>query len=115
MGAISLGSNNQPILFPSGTIQLPNRNVSDPIVLIDAPTVPISQNSSIFVPSSSGYVHSQTVPSSSWEVYHNLGKHPSIHIEDLSGNVIITEIIHLDNNHARILFGGNYTGNAYCS
>lgn len=114
MEAILLGNETQPEIYPLNGIQLPSQNISDPVILIDAPVVPIPQNSSIFV-NSTYYVHSQTIPSDIWEVYHNLKKHPSIHIEDSIGNVIITEIIHVDNNHARIVFEGDYTGNAYCS
>ena len=114
MEAILLGNESQPETYPINGIQIPNQISSDPVVLIDAPVVPVSQNSSIFV-NNTYYVHAQSIPSNIWEVYHNLRKHPSIHIEDISGNEVIAEIVHVDNNHARILFEGNWTGNAYCS
>jgi len=61
------------------------------------------------------YLHTQSVASDIWSIYHNLQKRPSIHIEDSSGKEIITEIIHVTNNLARAYFGKAYTGTAHCN
>jgi hypothetical protein len=116
MGVISLGElvapENQNNL---GTIVLPAQNSSDPVVLIDSLPVPVSENSDIFVPGTveSYYVHTQVAPASIWTVTHNLNKHPAIHIEDPSGNLIIAEIRYISNNQVEILFGKVYSGTAY--
>ena len=78
------------------------------------PSVPNPNNNTIFAVDKN-YVHTQAVAAATWNVYHNLGKHPSIHIEDIGGSVVIAEIIHVDNNHAQILFGSNRAGFAYCN
>ena len=62
------------------------------------------------------YTHTQSVAAQVWNISHNLGKRPSIHIEDSSGNVMIPQIIHDDDNNARAIFGNaTYSGTAYCN
>jgi len=62
------------------------------------------------------YVHTQSMAAQVWNINHNLGKRPSIHIEDMSGNEIIPHIIHVDNNNAQAVFGNaTYSGTAYCN
>lgn len=60
MEAILLGNETLLTVQPVNAIPFPNQNISDPIVLIDAPVVPVSQNSSIFV-NNSYYVHTQSI------------------------------------------------------
>ena len=61
------------------------------------------------------YIHTQVASISTWTIPHNLGKHPSIHIENESGREIKATIIHTDENNAEAIFGKNYTGAAYCN
>lgn len=62
------------------------------------------------------YTHTQSMAAQTWDIAHNLGKRPAIHIEDMSGNEIIPHIIHIDNNNAQAVFGNaNYSGTAYCN
>jgi hypothetical protein len=96
-------------------IDLPTQLPSDPIVLTDGQQLPSDSEGSTIYEGDKYYLHTQSVSASTWEVYHNLGKHPTIHIEDGSGNIIITDIQHIDGNHAHIIFGKSYTGTAHCN
>jgi len=59
------------------------------------------------------YVHTQEVPLSIWTINHNLGKNPSVRIEDAEGNDIIAEINYLNINTLNIIFVIPITGTAY--
>lgn len=59
------------------------------------------------------YIHSQQVPSSVWNVSHNLGKRPSITIVDSSESVVYGDIQYIDNNNLTITFSGAFSGKAY--
>ncbi len=62
------------------------------------------------------YTHNQSIAAQTWNISHNLGKRPAIHIEDVSGNEMIPQIIHTDNNNAQAIFGNaTYSGVAYCN
>lgn len=62
------------------------------------------------------YTHTQSVAAQTWNIAHNLGKRPAIHIEDVSGNQMIPQIIHIDSNNAQAVFGNaTYSGTAYCN
>lgn len=96
-------------------IDLPTQLPNDPIVLTDGQQLPTDSQGTPVYYGDKYYLHTQTISASTWEIYHNLGKHPSIHIEDGSGNEIITNILHIDDNHAQVIFGKNYTGTAHCN
>lgn len=62
------------------------------------------------------YIHTQALPAQIWVIAHNLDKKPAIHVEDVSGNEMIPQIIHIDNNNAHAVFGNaSYSGKAYCN
>jgi hypothetical protein len=62
------------------------------------------------------YIHNQGMAAQVWNIAHNLGKRPAIHIEDMSGNEMIPQIIHIDNNNAQAVFGNaTFSGTAYCN
>lgn len=62
------------------------------------------------------YIHTQGMAAQIWNITHNLGKRPAIHVEDMSGNEMIPQIIHVDNNNAQAVFGSaTFSGTAYCN
>ena len=62
------------------------------------------------------YTHNQGSAAQIWYIVHNLNKRPAIHCEDMSGNEIIPQIIHTDNNNAQAHFGNaTYSGTAHCN
>lgn len=58
------------------------------------------------------YVHSQAVPDDVWEVTHNLGKHPAVHVEDSAGTEVVGGVTHLDNDSLTITFSAPFSGSA---
>lgn len=55
----------------------------------------------------------QPTPLSTWTITHNLGKKPSVRLEDLTGGDIIGEIDYTDNNTVVIMFAIPVAGTAY--
>ncbi len=59
------------------------------------------------------YEHNQLIPADTWIVDHNLGKRPSVFIEDSGGNDLIADIIHVNVNQLQIVFASETGGKAY--
>ena len=59
------------------------------------------------------YTHNQVAASSSWEITHNLGKHPSVSIVDSGGNWVVGDIAYTNKNTLTINFTAAFSGKAY--
>ena len=59
------------------------------------------------------FTHTQTVASSSWNIVHNLGKHPSVSIADSGGNWVIGNVSYTNMNELNINFTAAFSGRAY--
>jgi hypothetical protein len=59
------------------------------------------------------YTHLQAVPSATWSVTHNLGKHPGVDVVDTSGNTCIGDVHYIDDNSLLITFSAPFSGEAY--
>jgi len=59
------------------------------------------------------YTHNQVAASSSWEITHNLGKHPSVSIVDSGGNWVVGDIAYTNENTLIINFTAAFSGKAY--
>lgn len=59
------------------------------------------------------YVHTQSVPQSTWNVSHGLKKKPSVTIVDSADDVVYGDITYVDNNNVTINFSGAFSGKAY--
>ncbi len=59
------------------------------------------------------FVYPQTTAATVWTITHNLGKNPSVRIEDLTGGDIIGEIDYTDLNTVVITFAIAVAGTAY--
>ena len=59
------------------------------------------------------YTHSQEVPSNTWTITHNLGKHPSITVISSTGNNVIGEYEYVDSNEVILRFNAIFSGKAY--
>jgi len=58
------------------------------------------------------YVHTQSVPSLTWSVTHNLNKYPSVTIYNSSNEEIEGMIIHTNINQTVIIFNAEFSGHA---
>ena len=59
------------------------------------------------------YTHTQTIPSDTWEVTHNLGKYPSVEVVDSAGSVVVGDYKNIDTNTMLLTFSGAFAGKAY--
>lgn len=59
------------------------------------------------------YVHTQRVPSKTWEISHDLNKYPSVSIVDSFGEYSIGDIEYLDLNNLIIRFNDEIFGEAF--
>lgn len=60
--------------------------------------------------SSLPYVHTQSSPSTTWVVNHNLGYRPVIEVLSPGGIVVGADVIHVSVNQAQINFNNPQTG-----
>jgi hypothetical protein len=52
--------------------------------------------------STTSYTHTQTVPSETWSINHNLGYRPSVELMDAGGNEIEGDIVHASDNQLSV-------------
>lgn len=64
---------------------------------------------------SSTYTHSQSSPSNTWTVDHNLGRYPNVAILDSTLQEIEGQIDHISINSLTITLNSSITGTAICS
>lgn len=65
--------------------------------------------------SDSNYVHTQTVPDTTWIVDHNLGKRPAVTVVDSGGTQVEGSVQHVSDNRAIVTFTVAFGGTAYCN
>lgn len=63
----------------------------------------------------SHFMHSQGIPALIWEVVHGLNKRAAVHVESLTGTLIIAQIRYIDDNRVQVIFGRPMAGRAYCN
>ena len=61
------------------------------------------------------YQHTQSVPSDTWAVNHNLNRHPNITLTSVGGKLMIADILHTSINQVLVYFDQPTTGLAICS
>lgn len=61
------------------------------------------------------YIHDQMIPSSEWEIIHDLKKYPSVTIVDSAGSVVIGEVMYTSENTVTVRFSSAFAGKAYCN
>ena len=59
------------------------------------------------------YVFTQLSLSATWNINHNLGKHPAVGVVDTGDNVIIPDVHYVDVNNVTLTFGAATSGKAY--
>ena len=59
------------------------------------------------------FTYVQGVPSTSWNIQHNLGKFPSITVIDSAGTVVTGQYTYNDINNVTLTFSAPFAGTAY--
>jgi hypothetical protein len=62
-----------------------------------------------------GYVHTQSVPASTWTITHGLGFTPNVTVVDSGGTVVEGSYNYPNNNSVILSFTGSFSGKAYLS
>ena len=55
-------------------------------------------------PGGGSYVHIQSTLETVWTVQHNMGRHPSISVEDGAGSLMMGSVQHIDDNMLTVTF-----------
>ena len=58
------------------------------------------------------FVFNQTIPSTTWNITHNLGKFPSVTIIDSANTEVEGDVIHIDENNIQLIFSASFSGKA---
>jgi hypothetical protein len=61
------------------------------------------------------YVHTQSVPSETWTINHNLGFIPNITVVDSAGSVVEGSYNYPNSSTVELTFNGSFSGKAYLS
>lgn len=64
-------------------------------------------------PADLNYIHTQTVPSATWVVVHNLGKYPSVSVVDSAGSNVEGYVTYDSDDQVTLTFIGAFSGVAY--
>jgi hypothetical protein len=82
-------------------------------VLIPQNTITILDKYSMAQYGDKNYVYTQSTPSSSWVVVHNLNKRPSVSVVDSAEDVVYGQVRYISNNEVMLTFAAPFTGKAY--
>jgi len=58
------------------------------------------------------FIFNQTIPSTTWNVTHNLGKFPSVTIIDSANTEVEGDVIHINENQVQLIFSASFSGKA---
>lgn len=56
------------------------------------------------------FVFSQDTPASTWNVVHNLGRHPSVTVVDSTGHEVTGDVHYLSSNAVQVTFSAGFSG-----
>lgn len=59
------------------------------------------------------FIYAQAIPSATWVIVHNLGKHPSVTVVDSAGTWVIGDVHYDSINQCTLTFVGGFSGFAY--
>jgi len=62
---------------------------------------------------SATFIFTQSVPSASWDILHNLGQYPSVTVVDTGGSEVIPSVLYISANQIVLTFGSATSGKAY--
>lgn len=61
------------------------------------------------------YTHTQNLPSTTWNITHNLGIYPQVTVQEFGGDTVEGEISYVDANNMTVTFSGLMSGYAHLS
>lgn len=76
---------------------------------------PPAQVLNFVLPISGVYTHTQSSPSTTWTITHNLGYHPSVTVVDSADSAVIGDVTYVSENQLIVTFSVAFGGKAYLS
>lgn len=70
-------------------------------------------SSDLGIDADKSYVYAQNIPSSTWDITHNMGKYPSVTVIDSAGSVVIGEVTYKSTSQLAVTFTSSFSGKAY--
>ena len=61
------------------------------------------------------YTHTQSTPSTTWTITHNLGYHPSVTVVDSADSAVVGDVTYVSENQLIVSFSVAFGGKAYLS
>ena len=61
------------------------------------------------------YTHTQSAPSTTWTIVHNLGYHPSVTVVDSADSAVVGDVTYVSTNELIVSFSVAFGGKAYLS
>lgn len=59
------------------------------------------------------YVYTQSAPSATWVVTHNLNKYCSVTVVDSADNIVVGDVLYNSLNQVTLTFAGSFSGKAF--
>ena len=59
------------------------------------------------------FIYTQSTPSATWNITHNLGKFPSVSVVDSANTQVYGNVDYIDDNSLTLTFTGAFSGKAY--
>lgn len=67
----------------------------------------------LFTSFNHAHVFTQGTPATTWSIFHNLGKYPSVSVVDSSNNEVVGDVNYNSANQVTITFSAAFSGKAY--
>lgn len=86
------------------------------LLVAESTTVEIITVAPVFPPGSGSdetYIHDQTLPATTWIIYHQLNRYPSVTVVDSSKRECIAQVQYIDNNTIHITVTNAFSGQAF--
>lgn len=76
---------------------------------------PPAQVLNFVLPIGGVYTHTQSSPSTTWTIIHNLGYHPSVTVVDSADSAVVGDVTYVSENQLTVTFSVAFGGKAYLS
>jgi len=65
------------------------------------------------IPTDANFIFTQSIPSATWTITHNLNKFPSVSVVDTANQLMYGDTEYIDKNKLTITFSATFSGKAY--
>lgn len=76
-------------------------------------TLSMEDGSTVSTTYQDAYIHTQSVPTTTWTITHGLGKYPAVTVVDSANTEVIGDIQYIDTQSLTVTFSSAFSGKAY--